>query len=382
MIAHDDIQAIAADAGFPRVSLFLPTHRTGPDLRQDPIRLKTMLRNAARALGEQGLGTAEADDLLAEARAHTGGETDPFWQRRDHGLAVFISPEGTRFIDSPISFDEQVHVGRRFVVKPLLPALMRDGAFHVLVASQEGATLYRGGRYGLEPLDDDRLRMSVEKYIGRTEIPNDLGFHGKRNSGSQQVHSLGESPADELQEQVRRYATAVAGAVDAILVNSPAPLVLAADDRLLGMLRGDLKHGGVVETAIREHPASLSLDDLHARAYEMVRDRLDAERRAALERFEARRGDGGNAMATRIEEIVPAAFEGRVEALVVAPDAAAEGVFSPSDSRAIVSPNPNPNSIDLVDFAVLHTLATGGAVYARPVDRADDFPPLGAIYRY
>lgn len=382
MIAHDEIRAIAADAGFPRVSLFLPTHRTGPGLRQDPIRLKTMLRDAARALVGQGLGVAEADDLLAEARAHTAGETDPFWQRRDRGLAVFVSPDGTRFLDAPLPFAERVHVGRRFVVKPLLPALMRDGRFYVLAASQEGAVLYRGNRYGLETVDDPRLGIGAETFFGRTQFPNDLGFHGARGSGGVQVHSLGESPADEQQAQVRRYAEALAVAVDASLANAAAPLVLAADDRLLGMLRKALKYGAVVEDAIREHPESLSPEALHARAYDRVRDRLDADRRVAIARFEARRGDGGAAMATRVEEIVPAAYEGRVEALVVAPDAAAEGVFSPSESRAIVSPQPNPNTLDLVDFAVLHTLANGGAVYARPVDRADDLPPVGALYRF
>lgn len=380
MIAHDEIRTIAADAGFPRVSLFLPTHRTGPELRQGPIRLKTMLREAERALIDQGLDAAAAADLLAEARSHTGGETDPFWQRRDHGLAIFISPEGTRYLDAPLALDQKVCVGRRFVIKPLLPVLMRDGLFHVLAASQEGATLFRGSRYGLEPIADERLRMGAGKFIGRTEISNDLGFHG--GTGNAQVHSLGESPGDEQQEQVRRYADALAAAVDAVLANSAAPLVLAADDRLLGMLRGELRHPQTVPEAIREHPAALSRDDLHARAYELVRDRLDADRRAAIERFEARSGDGGQAVATRIEEIVPAAYHGRVEALVVAPDAAAEGVFSPSESRAMVSPQGNANTLDLVDFAVLHTLSTGGAVYARPADRAEDLPPVGAIFRY
>lgn len=382
MIDRDEIRAIAEDAGFPRISLYLPTHKTGPELRQDPIRLKNLLRQAARTLEERGMGQREVDDLLAEANAHTGGEGGPFWQHQDHGLAVFIAPGQTRFIHAPFSFAEQVHVGRRFIVKPLLPMLMRDGDFYVLAVSQDDATLHRGSRYGLEPVQDARLETTAAEFLGRTEIPNDLGFHGKRGTGSSQVHSLGESPQDETQEQVRRYATAVANAVDEIVAAAPAPLVIAADDRMLGMLRGSLRGKTVVEDGIREHPAALGVDGLHERAYELVRDVLDADRQAALERFAARTGDGGAGVATRVEDIAPAAFSGRVEALVVAADAGMEGIFSEAESRAFAARDAGENTIDLIDFAVFHTLAHGGAVYARPVDRAEDFPPCAAIFRY
>jgi len=382
MIDFDEIRTIADDAGFPRVSVYLPTHKTGPELRQDPIRLKNLLREAGRQLAERGLDPRTVDELLGEATAHADAETDPFWQTQDRGLAIFISPGETRYVQVPFALAEQVHVGWRFVVKPLLPALMRDGRFYVLAASQNGATLYRGSRYGLDPVRDARLDTSAEAFIGRTQIDNDLGFHGTRGAGSAQVHSLGESPKDETQEQVRRYAVAVASAVDEILANAQAPLVLAADDRMLGMLRAQIRSASVVADGIREHPTSLDPETLHQRAYDLVRADLDADRQAAMERFAARQGDDGAGMATRAEEIAPAAYEGRVEALVVAPDAAVHGVFSAEESRAFAAREPAENTIDLVDFAVLQTLAHGGAVYARPVDRTDDFPSCAAIYRY
>jgi len=383
MIGQTEICKLAEETGFPRVSLYLPTHKAGPDLRQGPIRLKTMLRDAAAELEQRGMTGREIDTLFAEVRPHTESETDPFWKHQDHGLAVYISPEQTRYIQVPRRFDPQVHVGRHFVVKPLLPILMRDGTFYVLAVSQDGPTLFVASRFGMSPVADERFAASSAKFIGRTQFTNAIGWHSASRGGDNaQFHGLGESPQDEMQEQVERYAVSVAKAADEILSGLDAPLVVAADDRMLGMLRKNLRYKGMVEEGVRAHPVALSEDELHRQAYELVRERLEADRRTAMERFEARRNDAAGGASERIEDVVPAAAQGRIDSLIVAVEASAEGLYDADQNRAVVAPAPGDRTMDLVDYAILQTLAHGGAVYARPVHRANDFPPIGAVYRY
>lgn len=383
MISPAEIRALAEETGFPRVSLYMPAHRAGMEVRQGPIRLKNLLGDAAGLLKGKGMSPGEIQRLFKQILPHMESENAPFWQHQDLGLAVFISPVATRCLRVPLRFEEQVHVGSRFLVKPLLPMLARDGRFHVLAVSEDGARLFEASRYGMADAGNSRLSDSAADLLGRSEFENALGFHAAaRGAANVQFHSLGESPQDERQRQVEEYARMVAAAADEILSGAGTPLVLAADDRMLGMLRNYLGYDGVVEDAIRAHPESLSGEALHEQAYDLVRDRLDRDRREAMERFEARRNDGGEGVASRIEEVVPAAAGGRVDALIVAVDAAAEGRFDAEKDRAVETGPDDEEAIDLVDFAVLQTLAHGGTVYSRPADRAEDFPPVGAIYRY
>ncbi|MET4701264.1 hypothetical protein ABIE65_004311 [Constrictibacter sp. MBR-5] len=383
MIDIDRIVALSERTGFPRVSIFMPTHRMGAETRQDPIRLGNLLRRAADLLQERGLTPVDVDRLLAHVREHATHEANPFWQHQDRGLAAYVGPDATEYVSVPLDLAEQVHVGDRFLVRPLLPVLARDGVFHVLAASQDTVTLYRASRYGMTPVKDERLPASAAYFTERTDPTNAVGYHSNSGGGTSiQVHGLGESPQDAIREQVDNFSRAVAKATDEILADAQGPLVLAADDRLLGMLRQHLHHRHAVPDGIREHPTALGAEALHEKAYALVRDRLDAARRSAMERFEARRASGDRTVATRIEEIVPAAVEGRIEALVVGATASATGVYSESENRAIVSPAGTAHTTDLVDFAVVRTLSSGGAVYARPADAADDYPSLAAVYRY
>jgi hypothetical protein len=53
----------------PCVSIFMPTHRKGPETQQDPIRLKNLLKEAEQQLVELELRPTEARELLAPAAA-------------------------------------------------------------------------------------------------------------------------------------------------------------------------------------------------------------------------------------------------------------------------------------------------------------------------
>jgi hypothetical protein len=75
----------------PAVSIFLPTHRAGQEIRQDPIRLKNLVRQAEQQLIDEGTRAAEACNLLEPVAALV--EDSAFWRRQAEGLAVFRSPD-------------------------------------------------------------------------------------------------------------------------------------------------------------------------------------------------------------------------------------------------------------------------------------------------
>jgi hypothetical protein len=99
------------------VSLFLPTHRSGPETRKDPIRLKNLIKDAESRLIALGRKPVKAREMLTPARelARRGG----FW-RQQTGRLGRLSRErlvlSASFADTP---PELVSVAETFEVSPM-----------------------------------------------------------------------------------------------------------------------------------------------------------------------------------------------------------------------------------------------------------------------
>lgn len=65
ILSRDELKTVITESERPSVSLFLQTHRAGPEIQQDPIRLKNLLKQAESQLTVEGLRSAEARELLA-----------------------------------------------------------------------------------------------------------------------------------------------------------------------------------------------------------------------------------------------------------------------------------------------------------------------------
>ena len=83
--AHDLI-GLASGSGDHRISIFVPTHRRGPQTVRNRIRLKNLLRHADHALRDDGLTTAQIDALLKPARQLL--DLTHLWDRPGDGLAL------------------------------------------------------------------------------------------------------------------------------------------------------------------------------------------------------------------------------------------------------------------------------------------------------
>lgn len=68
-LAHAELKRLSSVAGQWCVSIFLPTHRAGIEVQQDPIRLKNLIREAERQLADAGVRGPETAALLEPARS-------------------------------------------------------------------------------------------------------------------------------------------------------------------------------------------------------------------------------------------------------------------------------------------------------------------------
>ena len=145
MFTRSDLSTLMDAAPPLGVSIFLPTHVRGAEIRQDPIRLKNLVAEARDKLLAAGLPRAEADGLLAPAAALV--DDYGFWQHQDQGLALFLGDGGMHHFKVPLPLAEQALVGPGFHTKPLLPVLVADGAFHVLTITADQVRLFDASRF-------------------------------------------------------------------------------------------------------------------------------------------------------------------------------------------------------------------------------------------
>ena len=391
MLGFEDLRTLIASTGDPRISVFLPMHKAGQEVRQNPIRMKNAIREVEAKLKERDIEAEGLLDELHEKLADTD-LADGFWQHQDHGLAVFVEPGATHWFKVPIDLQEAVYVGRTYHVKPLLPLMMRDGTFYVLAASQDRTQLFEASRYEMEPIEDERIPDSIDKMLGMTDYEEQTGLRTAGPTGPVAATegnpaavsaAQGPSPKDYKTTELQQYAVHIGNGVDAVLGGKGHPLVIAADDRLLGMLRDEIQYAHLLEDGLRDQPWSgHSEADLHAKVYEIARPKLEGTREKVMERVTARLNDGGKGASDKLEEVVPAAAFGRVEALMVDPKAEMWGSFDEANGQVRFASLGDPRAVDLIDLAVVKTLANGGQVFSYPL--AMESPPakVAAVFRY
>jgi hypothetical protein len=373
LFTQSDLTRLTATEAAPAVSIFLQTHSTGKEVRQDPIRLKNLIADARSKLLEAGQTEADADALLQPATELL--DDREFWQHQSTGLALFLDKDQLNDYRVPVAFDDLVVVGRRFHVRPLLPVLAADGHFAVLTVTSETARFYSGSRHEL--VEDTTAGLPERALVENDyENPVQASPPARPNVGSANISNAqvyGDGPPDYRKALLQEFVADVAKAVDKRLTAHPQPLVLIADAEVGGHVQqaSDLHKllAGVVET----NPNSLDTRALHDLAYPEVKDRLDRDRVEALTHAAELLGRGDAAATRNLPDIVRAAYRGQINSLLLSDCEPIWGNYDLDADRLETGPAFETAGDDLLGVAAIQTLQHGGSVHMmseeeRPVD--------------
>jgi hypothetical protein len=383
-VTREDLQELVQVETHPCVSLYQPAHRVGADTRtfaaQDPIRFKNLLREAERRLTASGQRPRDAQALLEPARALLD---DPiFWQYQADGLAVFVAPGVMRTFRVPTTFEELVIVAPRFHLKPLVALLTGDGLFYVLTLSQNEVRLFAGTRDSLGAVELDGPR-SLAEALRYDDPERQLQYHtgtpaaGDRRSAMFHGHGVG---IDDAKVNILRFFQQVDRAVTGRLRGAPVPLVLAGVEYLLPIYREANSHPGLEREGLPGNPEGLRPDEIHARAWPLVKRRFEQALQDARARYAGLKGTGRTS--TDPHEVVPAASDGRVDVLFVALGTRMWGSFAPGTRTVELSEERPGTTADLLDLAAVQTILNRGTVYALPSTEMVDEAALAAIFRF
>lgn len=386
MFTRSDLSTLMDGAPPLGVSIFLPTHILGREIRQDPIRLKNLAAEARDKLEAAGLPRTEADAVLAPATELV--DDYGFWQHQSHGLALFLGASEAQIHKVPIPLAEQVVVGPGFHVRPLLPVLAADGAFLVLTITADKVRLFEASRFAIvedETTDLPRSLDEVTEEASDYENPVQASPPNRPNVGSisaTNAQVYGDSPEDWRKNQLVEFARRVAAALKDRLAGNPVPVVLAADAETGGHFQKLSTLGAQLAGVIEVNPEAMDEKALHEAAYAVMRPHLDAGRREAVERFAALLGSGDARAATGIEQVVRAAYQGRIETLLLAEGKTMWGRYHEAADEVATGSEFAETGEDLLDAAAVQALRQGGSIHVLPNDEISGGNAAVAILRY
>jgi hypothetical protein len=383
ILTLDQIKELAQQTASPSISIFLPTHRAGQDTQQDPIRFKNLLRDAEKQFLGSGMGPREVSALLEPAQALLD---DPyFWSRQYEGLAVFMTSEDFHSYRLPFRVEELLIIAQSYYIKPVLPLFTNNGHYYILAISQDGVRLFEGTRNSVGQIDlPDGTPVNLEEALRLDGRQKTLQMHtGTSQSEAGQGMFHGQGPGEEEQKVwIEQYLNLVDTGLKDIFREQQLPLVLAGVDYLLPIYRKVSEYANIMQKGITGSPEYLRPEELQEQAWPIVEAYFRQETEKTVEQYQQLAET--DKATDNVEEIVAAAFNGRVDKLILSVENQIWGTFNPKDGTVTRSSNgqSKKHNLALLDFTAMNTLQNGGTVYALSQDEMPTDSPIAAVFRY
>lgn len=369
-----DLENLLKTQGQPCVSIFLPTERAGREVKQNPIRLKNLLREAEQRLST--LGVRSADSITKPA--HDLISDGSFWRHQGDGLALFLSEGFGESYTLPTAFEDLVVVADHFHLKPMLPVMSTGEHFYVLGLSQKYVKLFRGGRFSVGEVRLAGVPASLRDALKYDDREPSLQSH-RAGAARAIFHGQGLGK-DDPKDDIKRYFRLIDSGLHEILKEERAPLVLAGVDYLLPLYREITEYPHVLGDGVMGSPEHVSVEQLHTRAWEIVAPLFGRDREAAKARYLAVADTPSGT--SDVKRAVRAAHQGRVDTLFAAVGEHLWGTWDDVTEAIHIHEQAGAGDIDLLDAAVAQAWLHRGTVYVVLPDEVPGGGQLAAALRY
>lgn len=293
-----DISLLQAIQGYPALSILLPTHRTSPDNKQDPIRVKNLATEAVDRL-QQEFSKREVQPLLDNLDAIV---RDIDYRYTLDGLAIYVNNDFVRKFYLPFPVKERVSIDESFATRDLVMAMNRSPRYWVLVLSEKPTRLFEGARDTLVEITDYGFPMVHSGPGGEAALP---GGFGVRKSAYRDEYS-------------RKFFREVDAAFDEVAKDDPLPLLVVGVDRHISFFNEVTSHGSLIAGAALGNYDHLSAHDLGKLLWPLVLEKMEERRQELLGELDA--AVGAQRSASTLGEAWLQAQMGRVATLLAEED--------------------------------------------------------------
>lgn len=355
-----DLELLQKERGYPAVTVTMPTNRTFPENRQDPVRLKNLVGQAVDRLMKE-FGKRQIAGVLRNL--NEAADSVDHNMNLD-GMAVFANSSMYRVFHLPFALRERVVVDETFLTRDLVFALNRSARYWLLVLSEKPTRLYEGFRDTLSEVRDGSFPMEHTGPGGATSLPGGRGV--SRSAFRDQRH--------------RQFFMTVASSLAGYAAAEPLPLFVTGVDKFVSMFRD--QSSVPVRGALKGSHDGTPVHDLGAMVWPLVEEHLAGIRQSRID--ELSRAAGADRVLATLGGIWAASHEGRGKVLLVE-----EGFHCPAtvDGTGMgVTPSDSPGSPGVIDDAVDEiieaVIAGKGEVVFVPDGALDNYQRMALILRY
>ncbi len=364
-IDHERVSALAKHTAPNSVTLWMPTHRGGRDIREDPIRLKDLLAKAQQQLIDLGVRPVEADQRIGLIRRSVD---DGFWRTSLDGLGIFLGDGDPQFLRVPFYAPEIATVCDHFHITPLLGAPQQDKRFYILAISENSVKLFRAGRYEFEAMDlapgfrnFHEYQVAADIEPQHTEFHSGAAAHAVATNRPTMFRSQG-ARADFEKVRLAEYCRLIDEEVVTTLRGREAPLLLAAAEPLETVYRQTTDYPRLSDRVIAGNPDAADPPALHRQAVEMMADEFMRPIRSARRRYHQAMAAG--LASDDIEGILRAARANAIDVLLINSERQLWGRFDDEQGTIEQRSDQQSGDEDLLNLAAVLARRGGADVYA------------------
>jgi hypothetical protein len=358
LLSRQELLSFQAHRDYPSVSVLAPTHRTAPSNKQDPIKVKNLVRKAVNRLH----GEFKKREVAAVVNNLKGLVRDVDWEHTLNGLALFAGRERSAAVSLPFRVRPRAIIDETFATRDLVYAFNRALPYRVLVLSHT-TRLY------------DAWTTVLDEHTAK---PFPVAHRGPGLSKRPGVYGI--NPSAKRDEAYRTFFQSIDDAVDALQRANPLPIVVAGVERNLAFYREVTRQAGAVVGMLAGNHDQTPPSALGKLVWPVFESGATLRRTEALVQLD--QAVGVNRHSSGIDQVWRAAVAGKCRTLLVEKGFEHPADVSPEGDRLLPYTGQGAASLDdAVDELIERVMATGGEVFFYPPGDLGVHQRIAAVLR-
>lgn len=298
--------------GSPRISIYLPTSRSMPEVKGDPIVYKNLLQKAKGIL-EEKYPRRSWESLLKRLEEKQG---DPeFWRYNKDGLVLLADEDGEEVFRVDVTFRPTVVVAGYFYVLPLLKVIDSDVSVVLLDLSKDRLRLYNVHHYVATPFEQEEIKTSFNELFDDFDSHGNLNFGSYSGSGDSSAYHGHRARPEELEKDRDKYFRYVDQKLGEWKDRNSLPVLLSGTRENIARFRSLAKGDFYLDESIDKPFDSMEINERRELLQEVLSPRQDAKIQKYLDEYGQKASQG--LLIGGVENIHPIASFGRIEKLFV-----------------------------------------------------------------
>jgi hypothetical protein len=358
VLSRSELKSLQAHRDYPSVSILAPTHRTAPSNKQDPIKVKNLVRKAIDRLH----GEFKKREVAAVVDNLQGLVRDVDWEHTLDGLALFAGKNRSAAVSLPFRVKPRAMIDSTFATRDLVYAFNRAPPYRVLLLSHH-SRLYDAWTTVLDEHTTKPFPM-VHRGPGFSKRPGVYGIN----------------PSAKRDEAYRTFFQSVDAAVDALQRVNSLPLVVVGVERNLAFFQEVTRQAAAIIGMLAGNHDRTAPSALGKLAWPVFDAGATLRRTEALVQLD--QAVSAHRHASGIDQVWRAAVGAKCRTLLVEKTFKYPADLSPEGDRLLPYTGKGAASLDdAVDETIERVMDTGGEVFFYGPGDLDVHQKIAAVLR-